>query len=64
MNWLDLQEEEHVGVLGGPAQEGACLPVVGPADIEDVVAAWAGVPLERLEAGEGGHTLQLVSADE
>jgi ATP-dependent Clp protease ATP-binding subunit ClpA len=51
---------DYAAALAGPAPEGSSLPVVGPADVEAVVAAWAGVPAERLSEDEAEKLATLV----
>jgi len=36
------------------------LPLVCPADIEDVVSAWTGVPVERMDEDDKHKLLSLV----
>eukprot|EP00967_Tisochrysis_lutea_P060450 scaffold77324_cov18-Tisochrysis_lutea.AAC.2 len=45
--------------LSGSAHEGVSLPLVSPADIEDVVSAWTGVAVERLGEDDKHRLLQL-----
>jgi len=64
----DLFEEAHIlrrrevdyrAELSGSAHEGVSLPLVSPADIEDVVSAWTGVAVERLGEDDKHRLLQL-----
>lgn len=43
------------------ADDGSSLPVVRAADIEAVVSAWSGVPVERLTEDEMTKLVRLVS---
>jgi hypothetical protein len=43
-----------------PADAGSSLPVVRARDIEAVVAAWSGVPVEQLTADEMAKLVRLV----
>lgn len=47
--------------LSGSAASGSSLPLVGCEDIEAVVAAWTGIPMERMAENEKEKLLRLVS---
>jgi ATP-dependent Clp protease ATP-binding subunit ClpC len=54
------RQVEYAAALSGPAPEGSPLPVVGSADVEAIVAAWTGVPVERMGEDEAAKLAQLV----
>lgn len=47
--------------LAGSAQSGSSLPVVDCGDVENVVASWTGIPVERMAQDEKDKLMQLVS---
>jgi hypothetical protein len=47
--------------LAGPPESGSSLPVVDTPDIEAVVAAWTGLPVERMGQDEKEKLVGLVS---
>jgi len=51
---------DYAAALSGPAPTGSCLPVVGAADVEAIVAAWTGVPVEQMSEDETAKLAQLV----
>ncbi len=52
---------DYAAELAGPAPEGSSLPVVGAGDVEAIVAAWTGVPVERMGDDETAKLAGLVS---
>lgn len=53
---------DYAAALSGPAPAGSSLPVVGPDDIEAIVASWTGVPVERMSEDESARLAGLVRA--
>lgn len=43
--------------LSGDPADGVTLPVVNAQDIESIVAAWTGIPVERMNADEKSKLL-------
>lgn len=54
--WLRARRVE----LSGSAEAGSSLPVVDIGDIEAVVSAWTGIPVERMAEDEKERLLALV----
>jgi len=49
---LRRRQQDYKSELTGAAVEGSSLPVVGVADVEAIVAAWTGIPVERMTEDE------------
>lgn len=47
--------------LSGPASSGSSLPVVDMADIENIVSAWTGIPVESMGQDEKDRLVKLSS---
>mmetsp|Transcript_10026 Transcript_10026/g.21446 ORF Transcript_10026/g.21446 Transcript_10026/m.21446 type:complete len:958 (+) Transcript_10026:149-3022(+) len=58
---LKRREVDYRAELCGTAEEGSSLPVVGAADIEAVVSAWTGIPVERMDEDEKSKLTRLSS---
>ena len=54
------RQVEDAAARSGPAPTGSSLPVVGVSDVEAIVAAWTGVPVERLTEDEAQRVATLV----
>jgi hypothetical protein len=54
---------DYAATLSGPAPTGPGLPVVDASDVEAIVAAWSGVPVERLSEDEATKLSTLVGAE-
>ncbi|KAI8465710.1 MAG: ClpD chaperone, Hsp100 family [Monoraphidium minutum] len=59
---LRRRQVDYASALAGPAPEGSSLPLVGVADVEAIVAAWAAVPVERLTDDEARRVATLATA--
>ncbi|KIY92495.1 ATP-dependent Clp protease ATP-binding subunit ClpC, partial [Monoraphidium neglectum] len=59
---LRRRQVDYAAALSGPAPSGSSLPVVGVADVEAIVAAWTGVPVERLTDDEARRVATLATA--
>ena len=60
---LRRRQQAYKSELTGAAVEGSSLPVVGVADVEAIVAAWTGIPVERMTEDEVTKLVNLVSGD-
>jgi hypothetical protein len=58
---LRRRQQDYKSELAGLPAEGSSLPVVRSCDIEAVVAAWSGVPVERMTEDETTKLIRLVS---
>uniref|UniRef100_A0A7S0WMJ2 Clp R domain-containing protein n=1 Tax=Chlamydomonas leiostraca TaxID=1034604 RepID=A0A7S0WMJ2_9CHLO len=58
---LRKRENDYRVELSGPADKGASLPLVDVGDIEAVVAAWTGIPVERMGEDEKDKLRRLSS---
>lgn len=58
---LRRRQQDYKSELAGLPSEGSSLPVVRSCDIEAVVAAWSGIPVERLTEDEISKLVRLVS---
>lgn len=58
---LRRRQQDYKSELAGLPSEGSSLPVVRACDIEAVVSAWSGVPVERLTEDEMTKLVRLVS---
>lgn len=58
---LRRRQQDYKTELAGLPAEGSSLPVVRACDIEAVVSAWSGVPVERLTEDETTKLIRLVS---
>lgn len=58
---LRRRQQDYKSELVGLPGDGSSLPVVRSGDIEAVVAAWSGVPVERLTEDEMAKLTRLVS---
>ena len=61
---LRSREVDYRAELAGPSAEGSSLPLVGPDDIAAIVAAWTGIQVEALSAGEKDRLLGCVGFPE
>lgn len=59
---LRRRQQDYKSELSGLPAEGSSLPVVHASDVEAVVAAWSGVPVERLTEDESQKLMRLVRA--
>lgn len=50
--------------LSGRAEDGCSLPLVDVADVENIVASWTGIPVERMDEDEKEKLGRLVSGAE
>lgn len=57
---LKRRETDYRAELSGSADTGSSLPVVDTADIENIVATWTGIPVERMGRDEKERLVQLV----
>jgi ATP-dependent Clp protease ATP-binding subunit ClpC len=58
---LRRRQQDYKTELSGLPTDGSSLPVVRSCDIEAVVAAWSGVPVERMSEDEMTKLMRLVS---
>jgi ATP-dependent Clp protease ATP-binding subunit ClpC len=58
---LRRRQQDYKSELAGLPADGSSLPVVRSCDIEAVVSAWSGVPVERLTEDEMTKLIRLVS---
>jgi ATP-dependent Clp protease ATP-binding subunit ClpC len=58
---LRRRQQDYKSELVGLPGDGSSLPVVRTGDIEAVVSAWSGVPVERLTEDEMSKLTRLVS---
>eukprot|EP00878_Enallax_costatus_P005308 GHUV01005575.1.p1 GENE.GHUV01005575.1~~GHUV01005575.1.p1 ORF type:complete len:786 (+),score=251.59 GHUV01005575.1:565-2922(+) len=56
---LRRRQQDYKSELAGLPSEGSSLPVVGSCDIEAVVSAWSGIPVERLTEDEMTKLVRL-----
>jgi len=57
---LQRRQTDYRAELSGPADAGSSLPVVDAEDIENIVATWTGIPVERMGRDEKERLVQLV----
>lgn len=57
---LRRREMDYKTELAGNSNEGTSLPVVDVADVEAVVAAWTGIPVERMTEDDITKLMRLV----
>ena len=57
---LQRRETDYRAELAGNAESGSSLPIVDSCDIESIVAAWTGIPVERMGQDEMARLVQLV----
>lgn len=57
---LHRRQSDYRAELAGPADSGSSLPVVDAAEIENIVASWTGIPVERMGQDEKDKLVQLV----
>ncbi|GFR52667.1 hypothetical protein Agub_g15261 [Astrephomene gubernaculifera] len=58
---LRRREVDYRSELSGPPSQGAVLPVVDVGDIEAIVSAWSGIPLERMSEDERDKLVNMRS---
>lgn len=56
---LRSRENDLKARLAGPADEAPVIPVVTPRDIEAIVSAWTGVPVERMSEEDSSRLMRL-----
>ena len=59
---LREREVEMKARLGGPPGQAPALPVVGAEDVEAVVSAWTGIPVDRMSADEAERLTRMEPA--